>query len=174
MLDVSTSALSVSRVRQAWYHGESVPGADEVNCSGHASADPAAVRKGAIDSLGGHKGFGLGLGVALLAGPLSSSDTGRTLLACGTARKDHLFVAIDPARFGDPDAFRASASGYLSEVKECGLTDAAEGIRIPGERAAAARRRALETGRVTVFESAWTRMAEIASGQGVEVSETES
>ena len=43
----------------------------------------------------------------------------------------------------------------------------------PGERAAAARRRALDTGRVAVYESVWTRMAEIADRLGVEVPATE-
>ena len=174
VLDLSTSALSASRVRQATYHGESVPEAEGVDSAGRPSADAAAVRAGAIGPLAGHKGFGLGLCVALLAGPLTGSDTGRALLARATARKGHLFLAVDPARFGDREAFRAAASAYLAEVKACAPADAAQTIRIPGERAATARRHALETGRVTVYESVWTRMAEIATGLGVEVPETES
>ena len=173
VLDLSTSALSASRVRQATYHGERVPEAEGVDCAGRRSTDAAAVRAGAIGPLAGHKGFGLGLCVALLAGPLTGSDTGSALRARGTARKGHLFLAIDPARFGDPDAFRAAASAYLEEVKECAPVDAAEAIRVPGERAAEARRRSLETGGVAVFESVWTRMAEIAGGLGVGVPETE-
>ena len=173
VLDFSTSALSASRVRQAGYHGEMVPEAEGVDRAGRPSADPAAVRRGAIGPLAGHKGFGLGLCVALLAGPLTGSDTGRALLARGTARKGHLFLAIDPAGFGDPDVFRAAAGAYLAEVKECAQVEGAEAVRIPGERAAATRHRALRTGRVVVYESVWTRMAEIAAGLGVEVPETE-
>ncbi len=173
VLDFSTSALSASRVRQAGYHGETVPEAEGVDSAGHPSADPAAVREGAIGPLAGHKGFGLGLCVALLAGPLTGSDTGRALLARGTARKGHLFLAVDPAHFGDLDAFRAAASAYLAEVKECTRVDGTTAIRVPGERAAAARRRALDTGRVAVYESVWTRMAEIADSLGVEVPATE-
>ena len=173
VLDFSTSALSASRVRQAGYHRERVPEAEGVDSAGRPSTDPAAVRRGAIGPLAGHKGFGLGLCVALLAGPLTGSDTGRALLARGTARKGHLFLAVDPARFGDLDAFRAAASAYLAEVKECARIEATEAIRIPGERAAATRRQALETGRVAVYESVWSRMAETAGGLGVEVPETE-
>lgn len=174
VLDLSTSALSASRVRQARYHGETVPEAEGVDSAGRPSADPGAVREGAIGPLAGHKGFGLGLCVALLAGPLTGSDAGRALLARGTARKGHLFMAVDPARFGDPDAFRAAASAYLAEVKACPVVDASEAIRVPGERAAAARRRSRETGAVTVYESVWTRMAKVAGGLGVEVPGTES
>lgn len=172
VLDLSTSALSASRVRQARYHGEMVPEAEGVDAAGRPSTDPAAVREGAIGPFAGHKGFGLGLCVALLAGPLTGSDTGRALLARGTARKGHLFLAIDPARFGDPDAFRAAASAYLAEVKACAPVDTTQAIRVPGERAAATRRRALESGRVAVYESVWTRMAEVAGSLGVEVPET--
>ena len=172
VLDFSTSALSASRVRHAGYHGEMVPEAEGVDSAGRPSAVPAAVREGAIGPLAGHKGFGLGLCVALLAGPLTGSDTGRALLARGAARKGHLFLAIDPAHFGDPDAFRAAASAYLAQVRDCRPVDGTEVIRVPGERAAAARRSALATGRVAVYESVWTRMAEIAGGLGVEVPES--
>ena len=173
VLDISTSALSASRVRQAGYHGEMVPEAEGVDSRGRPSSDPAAVREGAIGPLAGHKGFGLGLCVALLAGPLTGSDAGRALRDRDTARKGHLFLAIDPACFGDPGTFAAAASAYLAEVKDCALVDPTEAIRVPGERAAAARRRALATGRLEVYESVWTRMAEIAGGLGVEVPESE-
>ena len=173
VLDLSTSALSASRVRQAGYHGETVPEAEGVDSRGRPSDDPAAVREGALGPLAGHKGFGLGLCVALLAGPLTGSDAGRALRSRDTSRKGHLFLAIDPACFGDLDTFRAAASAYLAEVKDCALVDATEAIRIPGERAAAARREAHATGRVQVYESVWTRMAEIAGGLGVEVPESE-
>ena len=173
VLDLSTSALSASRVRQARYHGERVPEAEGVDSAGRPSADPTAVGDGAIGPLAGHKGFGLGLCVALLAGPLTGSDTGRALLARGTARKGHLLLAIDPRHFVAPDAFRAAASAYLAEVTECALVEGTEAIRIPGERAAAMRRLAVETGRVTVYESVWVRMAKIAGGLGIEVPEPE-
>ena len=173
VLDLSTSALSASRVRQATYHGGTVPEAEGVDGAGHPSVDAAAVRMGAIGPLAGHKGFGLGLCVALLAGPLTGSDAGRALLDRATACKGHLFLAVDPARFGDPDAFRAATSAYLAEVKACALVDATQTIRIPGERATAARRRSLETGRVAVYESVWTRMEKVAGDLGVDPPETE-
>lgn len=150
-----------------------VPEAEGVDSRGRPSNDPVAVREGAIGPLAGHKGFGLGLCVALLAGPLTGSDAGRALRDRDTSRKGHLILAIDPARFGDSGTFRAAASAYIAEVKDCALVDTTEPIRVSGERAAAVRRRALATGRVEVYESVWTRMAEIAGGLGVEVPESE-
>lgn len=169
VVDLATSALSASRVRQAGYHGESVPDAQGVNAGGLPSDDPTEVRAGAIGPLAGHKGFGLGLCVALLSGPLTGSDTGRALRAGGAIpRKGHLFVAIDPACFGDTDVFRAAASAYLAQVKDTGLVDGVEAIRIPGERSAAVLRRTLETGRVAIYQSVWKRMADVARELGVE------
>lgn len=174
VVDLATSALSASRVRQASYHGEKVPNAQGVNADGRPSDDPAAVREGAIGPLAEHKGFGLGLCVALLAGPLTGSDTGRALRADNAVgRKGHLFVAIDPARFGDKEVFRAAASAYLNEVKSSALVDGGAPIRIPGERSAATRQRVLETGRVAVYTSVWSRMAEVARALGVEAPELE-
>lgn len=176
VVDMATSALSASRVRQAMYHGDKVPEADGVDASGKSNSDPAAVRAGAIGPLAGHKGFGLGLGVALLAGALTGSDLGSALRSSSGSQgvfpsKGHLFIAIDPSAFGDADAFLARASAYLDEVRASELVDSAEPIRIPGERSAAARRRSLELGQVVVYESIWTRMQEVAKSLGVRVPE---
>ena len=176
ILDLATSALSASRVRQAMYHGHAVPEAAGVDSQGRPTTDAAAVRAGAIGPLAGHKGFGLGLCVALLAGPLTGSQSGSALrrtLEPGQAvpRKGHLFIVIDPSTFTDPELFRYAASQYLQEVKSSELLDEDEAIRIPGQRAAATQRRTLETGRVVIYESVWTRMADVATGLGVTVPE---
>ena len=168
VVDLATSALSASRVRQALYHGETVAEARGMDGQGRPSADPAAVRAGAIGPLAGHKGFGLGLCVALLSGPLTGSDTGQALAAAHrVAGKGHLFVAIDPAALGDRDAFLAATRAYLDEVRASTPEDPAHPVRIPGERGAAARREALSKGTVPVYASVWNRMAEVAVSLGV-------
>ena len=172
VVDLATSALSASRVRQAGYHGEAVPDAQGMNAEGRPSHDPIEVRAGAIGPLAGHKGFGLGLCVALLSGPLTGSDTGRALRSGGDIpRKGHLFIAIDPACFGNTDVFRAAASAYLAQVKDTGLVDGVAAIRIPGERSAAVHRQTLETGRVVIYQSVWERMTDVARALGVEAPE---
>ena len=57
--------------------------------------------------------------------------------------------------------------------KECSLIEAKDALRVPRERAAAARRRALAADRVEIFETGWAQMAEFAGSLGVEVPETE-
>jgi len=174
VVDLATSALSASRVRQAMYHDQQVPEASGVDADGNPTTDPQAVRAGAIGPLGGHKGFGLSLCVALLSGSLTGSDTGsalrRTLGEDGRApRKGHLFIAIDPTAFGEQDTFLHAATAYLEEVKSSELVDPDAPIRIPGERAAQTRREVLNSGQVPVFESVWERMASVARALGVTV-----
>ena len=173
VLDLATSALSASRVRQARYHRRSVPEAEGVDGRGQPTDDPESLRAGAIGPLAGHKGFGLGLCVALLSGSLTGSDTGsalRGVLRPGESPpvKGHLFVVIDPDLFADSREFRCAASAYLEEVKTSERLSADEGVRTPGERAAETRRRTLATGRVAVYRSVWQRMTTVAAGLGVD------
>ena len=58
-------------------------------------------------------------------------------------------------------------------LRAAGCDEENAGVAAEGFLAAAARRHALDTGRVTVYESVWTRMEAIAAGLGVEVPETE-
>ena len=170
LFDMATSAQSNARVRQASYHGEQMPLGSGVGPDGLPTTDAATIRKGAISPLAGHKGYGLGLCVALLSGPLTGSDVGRALegwIFDGPAgAMGHLFVAIDPAAFGDAHAFRAAVGAYLAEIKGSRRAPGVEAIRIPGERAFAERARRLEEG-VTILEATWAIIAEHAAALGV-------
>ena len=77
--DISTSAVSHSTVRQSAYLGLPLPEGVGVDRDGNPSTDAEAVLEGAIAPLAGYKGFGLGLCVALLAGPLTGGAVGRAL-----------------------------------------------------------------------------------------------
>ncbi len=172
VLDIATSAASFSRIRLAAYHGETVEPGLGVDADGEPSTESQAIAKGALSPLGGPKGFGLGLCVALLSGPLVGAATGKALRAWhgdadSAPSKGQLFLAIDPDIFGGADAFRAAATAYLDEVK-AGLTaEGADAIRIPGERAFAARAQSLKDGRVQVYEAVWSKMAGWADELGV-------
>ena len=171
--DLSTSAVSQSTVRQSAYLDIPLPEGVGVDRDGNPSTDAAAVLAGAIGPLAGHKGFGLGLCVALLSGPLTGGAVGHGL--DGWRDKDaaadprgHLFLAIDPASFGDPAAFCEAVSGYLDELRGSRLAPGVDGIRIPGERSHQTRRDSAENG-VVILEESWSRLAAHAERLGVEV-----
>jgi L-2-hydroxycarboxylate dehydrogenase (NAD+) len=176
LLDMATSAQSASRVRQAAYHDEDIPEANGVGPDGRPTVRASEVRAGAIGPLAGHKGFGLALCVGLLSGPLVGAATGQALRGWQSdgpgpaARKGHLFLAIDPAAFGDAAAFRSAVSAYVAEVKGSRKAAGIAEIRIPGERTFAARERSLREG-VTIYEAVWKNTAELASELGVPMPE---
>lgn len=173
VLDMATSALSASRIRFAAYHGEHVPEGMGVDAAGNPTTEAAAIEAGAIAPLAGHKGYGLGLCVALLSGPLVGGQVGEAIRGWldedgAKGVRGHTFMAIDPAAFGDPGEFRAGAQSYLDEVKSSKRAPGVDAIRVPGERTLARRRRSLAEG-VEVLEKTWSIAGEYAAKLGVDV-----
>ena len=75
VLDMATSAVAGSYIRQAAYYGEQIPEGVAVDEKGTPTTDSAAIDRrlggaGTISPMAGHKGFGLGLCLAIMAGPL--------------------------------------------------------------------------------------------------------
>ena len=170
IVDISTSALSNARIRQASYHGEQVPPGTGVGPDGEPTTDAATIRKGAISPMAGHRGFGLSLVVALLSGPLTGSDFGRALAGAiigeRAGAQGHFFFAVDPRSFGDEADFRAAVSAYLAEIKGSKKAPGVDEIRIPGERAMAERARRLSQG-IPVLAATWEIVSELAADLGV-------
>jgi L-2-hydroxycarboxylate dehydrogenase (NAD+) len=170
VVDMATSALSASRVRQAAYFGESLPPGVAVDPDGQPTRDAALAAQGAIGPLGGHKGFGLGLCVGLLSGPLVGAAVGKALSGWlghePAGAKGHFLLAVDPSSFGDPAVFRAAVGAHLQEVKSSRKAPHTPEIRIPGERGAleAARRR---RDGVPISEVVWARTVKLAAELGV-------
>jgi LDH2 family malate/lactate/ureidoglycolate dehydrogenase len=172
--DLSTCAQSASRVRQAAYHDEDLPEALALDIEGRPLVKAKDIRaRGAIGPLAGGKGFGLGLFVGFLSGPLTGSATGGALkpwydpALSQVAPKGHFFIAVDPAAFGDPKAFRAAVGRYIGEIKASGKAPGVSGIRVPGERALAERERSAALGHVVMYEAIWRNTARIAGELGV-------
>lgn len=171
VLDMATSALSHSRVRQARYHGELLPEGSGFDADGLPTREASRIETGAIAPLGGHKGFGLSLCVGLLCGPLVGAAVGKALMGWlgqggETGSMGQLFLAIDPAMFGDGALFRARVSAHLAELKASRKAPGVEAIRIPGERSFAHRAQALERG-VPILEACWQNTAKHAAELGV-------
>jgi LDH2 family malate/lactate/ureidoglycolate dehydrogenase len=172
--DMATSASAVGHIRLANYHGTPIPPGIAVGPDGRPTTDAAEALRGAISPLGGPKGYGLALCVALLTGPLVGGLIGRTLDDAlegdhqGSAHRGHLFGAIDPASFGDLSDFREAVDKYVGEIRASRRSPGVEVISVPGERAAMESKRVLKEG-VRVYESVWRNTAKLASELGVEM-----
>ena len=175
LIDMATSAVSNSYIRQAAYYDENLPDDVAVDANGKPTNSAKAVRQGgAIAPLAGHKGFALALAVALLAGPLVGAETGKAINGWRGDSKGpqgnygHFLLAIDPSCFGDAQAYRDATSAYLDEIKSSRKAAGVSEIRIPGGRTHQTRERSLRDG-VLIYDAVWHNFAALATDLGVTV-----
>jgi L-2-hydroxycarboxylate dehydrogenase (NAD+) len=174
IVDMATSTWAIGRVRLAGYHGEEIPEGIAIGPDGQPTRDPALAMQGALCPMAGHQGFGLGLSVGLLSGPLVGAAIGESLANAmkdhrrASACRGHMVMAIDPAAFGEPQAFRDAASAYRDEIRTSRTAPGANRVRIPGERGFALRRAQLREG-VRIYEAVWHRTARLAADLGVDM-----
>ena len=174
VLDMATSAWSAGHVRHAMYHGEKVPLGVGVGPDGRPTKDAASIwKEGAISAFGGHKGYGVSFIIGVLSGLLVGATTGKALRGwlpddpAKAAIKGHLFLAVDPAAFGDANAFRRAASAHIRAIKQSRKAPGASAILIAGDRSFAERDRSLARGSVPMFELIWQQTAKLAGEIGV-------
>ncbi|MEQ6247357.1 Ldh family oxidoreductase [Sulfitobacter sp. HNIBRBA3233] len=126
--DQSTTTVALGKITMAQAAGEAIPEGWALDARGNPTTNPASALKGSLVSVGGHKGWGLGLMVEVLAaamtGSLMSHDV-KPLKAPEGAPHDlgQYYLIIDPAV--QPD-FRERMEALASLVAQ----DA--GARLPG------------------------------------------
>lgn len=127
--DFSTSAVALGKITMAKAAGEKIPLGWAVDADGNPTEDPEAALKGALVSMGGYKGWGLGLMVELLAAGMTGSVN--SLDVVGLKAPDgpphdlgQFYILIDPTVHGDhfSDRFARIADAVAAQ----------EGARIPG------------------------------------------
>ncbi|HEU4425659.1 MAG TPA: Ldh family oxidoreductase [Pilimelia sp.] len=185
VLDMSTSAVATGRVKAAHRDGRPVPSGWLIGrADGADVTDPAAYLDGTADvawlggrlATGGAKGFGLGLLVDLLCGPLAGAAFGprREVLAGGEPADDrdigHFTLAIDPAAFGDPSAIAERSGELLGTVAACPPAPYADGVTYPGAPEAAMAARADRDG-MALAEPVVAGLRRLAADLDVELPE---
>ena len=167
VVDVSTAAVAEGRLMVARNAGETVAGGLILDADGNPTNDPNEYfgpPRGAILPLGGHKGYGLGLVVELLAGAVAGggcSTEGKTRLEQGM-----LGIYIDPARLDTDERNADEICRYIDFVKSSRPSESGGEVRIPGERAH--RRRAKDQAELPVDELTWCQVAETAAACGID------
>jgi delta1-piperideine-2-carboxylate reductase len=133
VFDQASAAMARGEVMIAAREGRTLPEHVGIDENGNPTRDPAAVLRGAQLPFGGYKGSSLALMIELLAGPLigdllsieaEADDSG----ANAAPRGGELVIALDPARFGDPDGFMDHAERLFDAIVSSG------GSRLPGDR----------------------------------------
>jgi LDH2 family malate/lactate/ureidoglycolate dehydrogenase len=174
VIDFSPIETLPTYIRYAQRYGEQLPAGVAHGPSGEDTIDPALVGNGrdwqpdlgAIAPLG-NKGYGLLLAIDLLSGALVGCSMGTDHVTDQNSTKGHLLVAIDPAAFGDSETFCNAVTHRCELVKSSRLASGSPGIRVPGERSAAALASALASGVVAVDEICWSDATALAQELGV-------
>jgi LDH2 family malate/lactate/ureidoglycolate dehydrogenase len=138
--DIATTAVAGNKILLAKKRGDaSIPEGWATDDRGRPTTDTAAASVRHLQWFGGHKGFGLGMLVELMAGVLADSCYGRTehtaSEATGAERiaKGYLFVAIDPSRFVPIDEFRRRVDVLVRDVRSVERAEGVDRIYVPGE-----------------------------------------
>jgi ureidoglycolate dehydrogenase (NAD+) len=162
LLDMATATIALGRIAHHRRTGEPLPAGAATDAAGLPTTDPALATM--PTPLGGAKGAGLSLMIELLTGVLAGAPILAPVHQGGSGARRHrqnaALLALDPAFWGDPAAFRAAVAECAATLK--GLPAAAgEAIRLPGERGAAARQSAESAG-LAVPAATWAELRRAA------------
>jgi ureidoglycolate dehydrogenase (NAD+) len=132
VFDMSTAAVALGKVMAAKGAGRAIPEGWGIDTEGRSTTDPAAVK--ALLPMAGHKGAGLSLMIEVLCSLLA----GNPLIApsLGGAKPpgfNGLVIAIDPAAFGDPEAFMANVRSLATAIHALPPATGVD-VLLPGER----------------------------------------
>ncbi len=154
VLDMSTSAVAWGKIEVARRAGSSIPLGWAVDESGSPTTDPFAARwltpLGGSRETSGHKGYGLGVVVDVLCGPLAGAAWGAHVLGSRgpdrPANVGHTFMAWRIDAFRDLEEFFADLGAMLAELRATPPAPGHEatGVLVPGDpeiRAEAVNRR---------------------------------
>ena len=175
VLDVAMSVVAGGKVDLAAAEGDELPDGWCFDADGRPTRELSAALAGLGIPLGaptaGHKGFGLALGMEILAGALTGSAFGRqhTLEVDDGPRpwdEGHFFLAIDPAITMPLADFKARVDQMIREVRDTRPVPGGPAARAPGVSAAARRERALRKG-ISMPGSIVKRLNECANAAGL-------
>lgn len=131
VLDMSTSAVAVNKVKVFDYTGSALPEGWMIDSDGESITDSARGYSILLDEYGGgltplgtdastssHKGYGLAVMVQILAGALAGISFTRSHDDAAHEGVGHFCLAIDPGFFGDTGDFRTSVSEIVDTLRK--------------------------------------------------------
>ena len=170
VLDIATSVAPEGKIRAMRNRGEQVKEGWIIDHNGRPTTNPNDFYrppKGALLPLGGaagHKGFGLGFIIDILAGGLSGA---------GCSKKNAeppgdgiLIIVIDIQRFTPLDAFLDSVVELVEYVKSSPTAPGFDEILVPGEPEFRERKKRLKSG-IFIDETTWRQIKEIIEELGI-------
>jgi hydroxycarboxylate dehydrogenase B len=177
--DAATSAVAEGKLRVARSKNATLAPGLIVDKDGNPSTDPMDFYNGgALLPVGGdlgHKGYGLSMASALIAG-LAMVDDDRAVMPVPSAHPDAgtergaiggvFVIAMDPAAFGDSKEYRRLTGETLAAVKRTPPAPGKDEVLVPGEpeiRSRAARERE----GIPIPDPIWQDLAQVGARFGI-------
>jgi LDH2 family malate/lactate/ureidoglycolate dehydrogenase len=172
VLDMATTVAAYGKVKAKAKRGEPLPVGWMIDRQGQPLLDPNRAHEGFLLPIGGHKGYGLALVVGLLAGTLGGAAMGRDVVDFNADFKTvtntgQAILAIDPAAFGDPAAFRAAVDRIVRDIRGSARLPGVDRIWLPGEQSHERRQRYGEQG-IPIASGLLDDLAALAAELGIE------
>ena len=171
MLDITTSMVAGGKLEVLAARNQSAPEGWLVDGSGQTVTDPAALRTphAAMLPLGGalgHKGYGLGMMIDVLAGSLSRAGCSREQPTRGAS--GFLCLALHIEHFVDMDEYLQEVEYLIDWVKSSRTMPGGEAIYLPGELEMLKLAERTATG-IPIEDTTWQRLADTASELNVTI-----
>lgn len=173
LLDFATSAVAANKCRVAAAKGEAMEGGLLIDADGRPTTDPSVMFRdptGAIQPMGGHKGFGLALACELLAGVIAAGLPALPdNLRPGRVVNNALAFILDPGRCAGAGAgWRSVADAVLDDIADTPAAPGHDRVRLPGEPEREHQRDASLRG-ITLDSETVTALHRIGGDLGLEV-----
>ena len=135
ILDMSACTIAEGKIKVAFNRGATVPDGCLIDANGDPTNDPRVFYgdpKGAILPIAGHKGYGLGIIIEMLAGALTGGSCTNPANSSRVVN-GMLSIIIDRGFFGADEAFFTEVKRYVGYVKSSRLVAENGEILMPGD-----------------------------------------
>jgi uncharacterized oxidoreductase len=170
ILDMSACSVAEGKIKVALNKGVPVPENCIIDAQGRPTTDPKvfyASPPGAILSIAGHKGYGLGVIAEVLAGALTgggcSNPNNANRLANGM-----LSIILDQRMFQSEEAFAAEIERFITWVKSAETVAPGGEILMPGEIEARNRVQRVRDG-IELDMTTWGQLVSVGKSVGVTI-----
>jgi LDH2 family malate/lactate/ureidoglycolate dehydrogenase len=170
ILDIAISQAAGTKVRQALERGESIPEGWLLSPDGRPTTDPRDMDAGGmLLPVGGHKGYGIGIWVEIMAGVLAGAGVTHDVLdqSVVTTPSDtgHWITAMSIDAFSERSAFDARLAALRAEVHAVPTREGQPHPILPGEPEFAHERYCSEHG-LELEKIIWDRVRQVAGEVG--------
>ena len=138
VLDMATTVAAMGKIKTLAQRGEAMPEGWMVGKDGKPLTDPNQRTDGFMLPIGAPKGFGLSVGIGLLAGVLNGAAFGSDVIdftsqSAESSNTGQFVAAIDIEAFSSLERFKAAAGQAFAEMRASEPLPGHDPVRLPGD-----------------------------------------